>query len=99
VRLAQSETIKAAVRKEAKTGVQVMAAYEAQLPSQNDLDGTLQFLWIWQLPISKLVAAQADQAQSVYTLFFQEVLMKHALGTLESNRIVFWDSDFEMLWI
>jgi len=30
-----------------------------------------------------LVAAKADQAQAIYTLFFQEVQMRFALGTLE----------------
>jgi len=59
-----------------------MAATEAQLPSQNDLDW-LSILLDWQLPISKLVAAQADQAQSVYTCFPGSIDEAFALGTLE----------------
>jgi len=83
VRLAH-QNYQAAVRKEANTGVQVMAATEASaLPSQNDLDWGLSNFVDLATANQQLVAAQADQAQSVYTLFFQEVLMKHALGTLE----------------
>jgi outer membrane protein TolC len=82
VRLAH-QNYQAAVRKEANTGVQVMAATEAQLAiSERFRLGLSNFVDL-ATANQQLVAAQADQAQSVYTLFFQEVLMKHALGTLE----------------
>jgi len=82
VRLAH-QNYQAAVRKESNTGVQVMAAKEAQLAiSERFRLGLSNFVDL-ATANQQLVAAQADQAQSVYTLFFQEVLMKHALGTLE----------------
>ena len=82
VRLAY-QNYQAAVRKESNTGVQVMAAKEAQLAiSERFRLGLSNFVDL-ATANQQLVAAQADQAQSVYTLFFQEVLMKHALGTLE----------------
>jgi outer membrane protein TolC len=82
VRLAH-QNYQAAVRKESNTGVQVMAAKEAQLAiSERFRLGLSNFVDL-ATANQQLVAARADQAQSVYTLFFQEVLMKHALGTLE----------------
>jgi outer membrane protein TolC len=82
VRLAY-QNYQAAVKKEANTGVQVLAATEAQLAiSERFRLGLSNFVDL-ATANQQLVAAQADQAQSVYTLFFQEVLMKHALGTLE----------------
>jgi outer membrane protein TolC len=60
-----------------------MAAKEAQLAiSERFRLGLSNFVDL-ATANQQLVAAQADQAQSTYTLFFQEVLMKHALGTLE----------------
>jgi outer membrane protein TolC len=77
------QNYQAAVRKESNTGVQVMAAKEAQLAiSERFRLGLSNFVDL-ATANQQLVAARADQAQSVYTLFFQEVLMKHALGTLE----------------
>ena len=82
VRLAY-QNYQAAVRKEANTEVQVLAAKEAQLAiSERFRLGLSNFVDL-ATANQQLVAAQADQAQSIYTLFFQEVLMKHALGTLE----------------
>jgi outer membrane protein TolC len=82
VRLAY-QNYQAAVKKEANTGVQVLAATEAQVAiSERFRLGLSNFVDL-ATANQQLVAAQADQAQSVYTLFFQEVLMKHALGTLE----------------
>jgi outer membrane protein TolC len=82
VRLAY-QNYQAAVRKEANTGIQVKAAKEAQLAvSERFRLGLSNFVDL-AAANQQLVAAQADQAQSLYTLFFQEVLMKHAIGTLE----------------
>jgi outer membrane protein TolC len=82
VRLAY-QNYQAAVRKEVNTGVQVMAAKEAQLAiSERFRLGLSNFVDL-ATANQQLVAAQSDQAQSIYTLFFQEVLMKHAIGTLE----------------
>ncbi|REG82512.1 TolC family protein [Algoriphagus antarcticus] len=73
----------AAVKKEGNTGIQVMAAVEAQKAiSERFRLGISNFVDL-ATANQQLVNAQADQAQAVYTLFFQEVLMQHALGTLE----------------
>lgn len=73
----------AAVKKESNTGIQVLAAEEAQgAISERFRLGISNFVDL-ATANQQLVAAQADQAQAVYTLFFQEVLMQHALGTLD----------------
>ncbi|PZX50609.1 TolC family protein [Algoriphagus chordae] len=73
----------AAVKKEGNTGIQVLAATEAQNAiSERFRLGVSNFVDL-ATANQQLVSAQADQAQAVYTLFFQEVLMQHALGTLE----------------
>ncbi|MCE7053511.1 TolC family protein [Algoriphagus sp. AGSA1] len=73
----------AAVKKEANTEVQVMAAEEAQNAiSERFRLGISNFVDL-ATANQQLVSAQADQAQAVYTRFFQDVLMQHALGTLE----------------
>ncbi|WP_339877805.1 TolC family protein [uncultured Algoriphagus sp.] len=73
----------AAVKKEGNTGVQVLAAVEAQNAiSERFRLGISNFVDL-ATANQQLVSAQADQAQAIYTLFFQEVLMQHALGTLE----------------
>ncbi|PZX61178.1 outer membrane protein [Algoriphagus ratkowskyi] len=73
----------AAVKKEGNTSIQVMAAEEAQNAiSERFRLGLSNFVDL-ATANQQLVAAQADKAQAVYTLFFQEVLMQHALGTLE----------------
>lgn len=73
----------AAVKKEGNTGIQVMAAAEAQNAiSERFRLGISNFVDL-ATANQQLVSAQADQAQAINTLFFQEVLMQHALGTLE----------------
>lgn len=73
----------AAVQKEQNTTVQVMAAQEAQKAiSERFRLGLSNFVDL-STANQQLVSAQADQAQAIYTLFFQEVLMQHALGTLD----------------
>lgn len=73
----------AARKKKQNTGIQVMAAQEAQNTiSERFRLGISNFVDL-SIANQQLVAAQADEAQAIYTLFFQEVLMQHALGTLE----------------
>lgn len=73
----------AALKKERNTGIQVLAAKEAQNAiSERFRLGISNFVDL-ATANQQLVSAQADQAQAIYTLFFQEVLMQHALGTLE----------------
>lgn len=73
----------AAVKKEGNTGIQVLAAEEAQgAISERFRLGISNFVDL-ATANQQLVNAKADQAQAIYTLFFQEVLMQHALGTLE----------------
>lgn len=73
----------AAVKKEGNTSIQVMAAEEAQNAiAERFRLGISNFVDL-ATANQQLVSAQADKAQAVYTLFFQEVLMQHALGTLE----------------
>lgn len=72
----------AAVRNEKNTQVQVLAAEEAQLAVRERFRLGLSNFVDLSTANQQLVAAQADQAQAIYTLYFQEVLMKHALGTL-----------------
>ncbi|MEB2780887.1 TolC family protein [Algoriphagus sp. C2-6-M1] len=73
----------AAVKKEGNTEIQVLAATEAQLAiGERFRLGISNFVDL-ATANQQLVSAQADQAQATYTLYFQEVLMQHALGTLE----------------
>ncbi|WP_425640041.1 TolC family protein [Algoriphagus yeomjeoni] len=73
----------AAVKKETNTGIQVLAAKEAQNAiAERFRLGISNFVDL-ATANQQLVAAQSDQAQAIYTLYFQEVLMQHALGTLE----------------
>ncbi len=73
----------AAIRKEQNSKVQVLAAEEAfKAVSERFRLGLSSFVDI-ATANQTMVRAQADQAQAVYTLYFQEVLMKFALGTLE----------------
>ncbi len=77
------QNYRAAVMKEQNTQVQVLAAEEAQKAvSERFRLGLSNFVDL-ATANQQLVAAQADQAQAVFTLYFQEVLMKHALGTLD----------------
>lgn len=73
----------AALKKQKNTGVQVMAAEEAKNAiSERFRLGISNFVDL-ATANQQLVAAQADEAQAIYTLFFQDVLMQYALGTLE----------------
>ncbi len=82
VRLAW-QNYQAAVQKEENTGIQVLAAQEAKNSVQERFRLGLSNFVDLSTANQQLVSAQADQAQAVYTLYFQEVLMKFALGTLE----------------
>ncbi|UZD23069.1 TolC family protein [Algoriphagus halophytocola] len=73
----------AALKKHKNTDVQVLAALEAKnAVSERFRLGISNFVDL-ATANQQLVAAQADQAQAIYTLFFQDVLMQYALGTLE----------------
>ena len=73
----------AAVRKEKNSQVQVLAAEEAfKAVSERFRLGLSSFVDV-STANQTMVRAQADLAQAVYTLYFQEVLMKFALGNLE----------------
>lgn len=73
----------AALRKEKNAQVQVLAAVEAfKAVNERFRLGLSSFVDV-STANQTMVRAQADQAQAVYTLYFQEVLMKFALGTLE----------------
>ncbi|MDN3203335.1 TolC family protein [Algoriphagus sp. C2-7] len=81
VRLA-NQNYQAAIRKEKNTRVQVVAAEEAQTAvSERFRLGLSNFVDL-STANQQLVAAKGDAAQAIYTLFFQEVIMRHALGTL-----------------
>lgn len=73
----------AALRKEKNSQVQVLAAEEAfKAITERFRLGLSSFVDI-STANQTMVRAQADMAQAVYTLYFQEILMKFALGTLE----------------
>jgi outer membrane protein len=82
VRLA-FQNYQAAIRKEKNSQVQVLAAEEAfKAVNERFRLGLSSFVDI-STANQTMVRAQVDQAQAIYTLYFQEVLMKFALGTLE----------------
>ncbi|WP_198673046.1 TolC family protein [Algoriphagus litoralis] len=73
----------AAMRKEKNAQVQVLAAEEAfKAVNERFRLGLSSFVDV-STANQTMVRAQADLAQAVYTLYFQEVLMNFALGTLE----------------
>lgn len=77
------QNYQAAIRKEKNSQVQVLAAEEAfKAVNERFRLGLSSFVDI-ATANQTMVRAQADQAQAVYTLYFQEILMKFALGTLE----------------
>jgi len=78
-----NQNYKAAIQKEKNTQVQVLAAKEAKNAVQERFRLGISNFVDLSTANQQLVNAQADQAQAIYTLFFQEILMKHALGTLE----------------
>lgn len=78
-----NQNYKAAIQKRENTQVQVLAASEAKNAVQERFRlGVSNFVDL-STANQQLVNAQADEAQAVYTLFFQEILMRHAVGTLE----------------
>lgn len=77
------QNYQAALRKEINTRVQVLAAKEASVAVQERFRLGLSTFVDLATANQQLVRSQADQAQAVYTLFFQDILMKYALGTLE----------------
>lgn len=86
VRLA-NQNYQAAIRKEKNTQVQVLAAEEAQMAvSERFRLGLSNFVDL-STANQQLVRAKGDQAQAIYTLYFQEVIMRHALGTLNPMGI------------
>jgi outer membrane protein len=77
------QNYQAAVRKEKNAQVQVLAAEEAfKAVNERFRLGLSSFVDV-STANQTMVRAQADLAQAIYTLYFQEVLMKFALGTLE----------------
>ncbi|GMQ24314.1 outer membrane channel protein TolC [Algoriphagus sp. oki45] len=76
------QNYQAAVRKERNTQVQVQAAEEAYKAVQERFRLGLSTFVDLATANQQLVRAQADQAQAMYTMFFQDVLMRYALGTL-----------------
>ncbi len=78
-----NQNYKAAIQKERNTQVQVLAANEAKNAVQERFRLGISNFVDLSTANQQLVNAQADQAQAIYTLFFQEILMKHAVGTLE----------------
>lgn len=78
-----NQNYKAAILKERNTQVQVLAANEAKNAIQERFRLGISNFVDLSTANQQLVNAQSDQAQAIYTLFFQEILMKHAVGTLE----------------
>lgn len=78
-----NQNYKAAIQKERNTQVQVLAANEAKNAIQERFRLGISNFVDLSTANQQLVNAQADQAQAIYTLFFQEILMRHAVGTLE----------------
>lgn len=77
------QTYQVALQKAANAEVRVNAAKEAQLAVAERFRLGLSNFVDLATANQTLVNAQADQAQAAYTLYFQEILMKYALGTLE----------------
>lgn len=73
----------AALKRKANTAVQVKAAEEAKMAIDERFRLGLSNFVDLATANQTLVAAKADQAQAIYTLFFQEVQLRFALGTLE----------------
>lgn len=76
------ENYKAAVRREKSTLIQVSSAEEAQKAIQEKFRlGLSNFVDLSQAN-NQLATAQSDHARATYTLYFQEIVMKFALGLL-----------------
>lgn len=81
------ENFKAAIKREEATQSQLAAAIEAQTAiSERFRLGVSNFVDLAQAN-QQLVTAQSDYAQAQYTLFFQEVILKFALGILEVGEV------------
>ncbi len=81
------ENYKAAINRNLATQVQLEAAEEAQKAiSERFRLGVSNFVDLAQVN-QQLVAAQADRAQAQYTLYFQEVLLRFALGVLDVGEV------------
>ncbi len=77
------ENYKAAIKREEATKVQLKAAVEAQSAiSERFRLGVSNFVDL-ATANQQLVTAQSDYAQALYTLFFQEIILRYALGVLE----------------
>ncbi len=77
------ENFKASIKREETTKVQLAAAEEAQRAiSERFRLGVSNFVDLAQAN-QQLVTAQSDYAQSLYTLYFQEVILRFALGVLD----------------
>ncbi len=77
------ENFKAAIKREEATQVQLAAAKEAQLAiSERFRLGVSNFVDLAQAN-QQLFTAQSDYAQAQFSLFFQEVILRYALGVLE----------------
>jgi outer membrane protein len=77
------ENYKAAIKREKATKVQLKAAVEAQSAiSERFRLGVSNFVDL-ATANQQLVTAQSDYAQALYTLFFQEIILRYALGVLE----------------
>ena len=77
------ENFKGAIRREEATRLQLEAAVEAQtVISERFRLGVSNFVDLSQAN-QQLVTAQSDHAQAQYSLFFQDLMLKFALGILE----------------
>lgn len=76
------ENYQAAVQTRTSTALQLKAAEEAQKAiSERFRLGVSNFVDLAQAN-EQLVTAQSDHAQAVYTLFFQQIILKYAIGLL-----------------
>lgn len=76
------ENYKASIKREEATKVQLEAATEAQLAiSERFRLGVSNFVDL-ATANQQLVQGQADYAQALYTLFFQEVILRYQVGVL-----------------
>lgn len=81
------ENYRAAIRRDEATKLQLKAAEEAQKAiSERFRLGVSNFVDLAQAN-QQLVTAQSDQAQAKYTLYFQDIIMRYALGILESEGL------------
>lgn len=82
------ENYKAAIQRQESTQVQLNAAEEAQTAiSERFRLGISNFVDLAQAN-QQLVTAQSDFAQAKYTLYFQEVMFKYALGMLSTDEFL-----------